>query len=453
MKSKSLILLATLLFSLCACDDNTSTLGVEMMPVTDLITKTFTTYDVKTESYAVGDSVLSRTTKSYFGRFTDPETGTIIKSEFLAQFNCSERFDLPDSIVGDSCTEVDLRLFIDNYVGDSLASFKLSVYELNKSLDPSVGYYTNISPEYYYDKNKEPLATKWFSINDRTITDSTRWSSSYYNNIRISLPRFVGTKIIQAYRSNPEYFTSTYSWVNSDLPCSKGFYFKVENGDGAMAYIDIAQFNLYFKYYDTEFNKDTTGVVQFCATDEVVEATRFENSNLDLLMNDKYSTYLRCPAGIFTMATIPVEQINTNDTLNAAKITFTRYNDKIDSEFKLGIPQTLLMVRLDDYKNGFFENYNVNDGKTSYLATFNPSSNSYTFNNISRLITTMVNEYKCNTASETWNKVLLVPVEPTKDSSGNIVKLNHDFSMSSARLVGGEKDRVKMEVIYSTFNK
>lgn len=453
MNTKGFLCFIALILTLCACDDNTSTLGVDMMPNTDLVTKEYVTYDVTTESYAVGDSVLARTSHSYLGRFTDPETGTTNKSDFMAQFNCSEQFSFPDSIEGDSCTSAELKLYIDKYVGDTLASFKLSVYELNKALDPTEEYYTNINTSKYYDSSAQPIATKWFSISDRTITDSLRWTSSYLKNIRIALPHTVGTEIIKGYREHPEYFESTYTWANSGLPCSKGFYFKLESGDGAMAYIDIAQFNLYFRYYDSEYEKDTTGVCQFSATDEVVEATHFENSNLDKLLEDESSTYLRTPAGIFTMATIPAEMINTNDTLNSAKIIFTRYNDKVESNFKLGIPQNVLMVRLDDYLNGFFENYKIVNNKTSYITTFNSKNNSYTFDNIARLVSTMVQEKKEGKASPNWNKVLLIPVSPTKDSSGNIVNINHDFSMGSARLVGGKNDKVKMEVIYSKFRQ
>ena len=109
------------------------------------------------------------------------------------------------------------------------------------------------------------------------------------------------------------------------------------------------------------------------------------------------------------------------------------------------------MVRLDDYLDGFFENYQVNDGKESYLATFNSNTNTYQFSNIARLITRMAREKKNGTASENWNKVLIIPVEPTKDSNGNIVKLNHDFSMNCAKLMGGTANKVKLEVIYTNF--
>lgn len=437
--------------ALLSCDDNTDTLGVDMMPVGDLVTNEYKTYDVNTQSYAVGDSVLARTDLSYLGKYTDAETGTTVKSDFLCQLNCGENFDLPEKIEKDSCVRLDLRLFISDFVGDSLASFKISVYELNKQLDPEEDYYTNIDPEKFCDMSARPLATKWYTISDRTITDSTRWSSDYSKNIRVSLPTDIGTKILRDYRSNPEHFANTAAWLESGNPCSKGLYFKLEYGDGAMAYIDIVQFNIYFNYYDEDYKKDTLGVCSFAATDAVVKASRFENSNLDRLMDDREAAYLKTPAGIFTMATIPIEEINAQDTINSAKLTFTRYNDTTQEKFKLSIPQTVLLVRLDDYLDGFFENYQISNSKDSYLTTFNSSTNTYVFNNVARLLTTMVEERRNGKASENWNKVLLIPVKTTKDSSGNIVKLNHDFNMGYTKLVGGESNKVKMEVLYSKF--
>ena len=450
-KLSHLLVGAAALLLLVACDDNTATLGIDMMPKSDLVSKNFKTYDVTTESYPVGDAVLARTTMSYLGRFTDPETNTTVKSDFLAQFHIDEGFDIPSTVHNDSCTRFDLRLFIDDFVGDSLQNFKLSVYELNESLDPNADYYTNIDPEKYYDKNAEPIATKWFTISDRTIKDADRWSSSYNNNILVSLPKEIGSRIIRDFKAHPEHFENTSTWQKSGNPCSKGLYFKLENGDGAMAYINLVQLNIFFRYYDDYINRDTISMASFASTDAVVQATRFENSNLDKLLADKNATYLKSPAGIFTLATLPAEQINVQDTINSAKLTFTRYNDQVDSPFKLNIPQTILLVRLDDYLNGFFENYQVNDGKESYLASFNSSTNSYQFSNIARLLTRMAKEKKEGKAGENWNKVLIIPVEPTKDSSGNIVKLSHDFSMSSARLVGGATDKIKLEVIYSNF--
>ncbi len=451
MNLKYLLAGSVALMMFVSCDDNTATLGVDMMPASDLVAKNYQVYDVTTESYAVGDSVLARTNMSYLGRFTDPETNTTIKSDFLSQFHCEEGFSIPDAVLNDSCTRFDLRLFINDFIGDSLQSFKLSIYELNQQLDPNADYYTDLNPEEYYDTNALPIATKWFTISDRTITDSERWAKTYNNNIRISLPTELGTKIIRDYKVHPEHFKNTSTWLKSGNPCSKGLYFKLEHGDGAMAYINLVQLNIFFRYHDDYINPDTISMASFAATNAVVHATHFENTNIDKLLADKSATYLKSPAGIFTLATLPAEQINVQDTINSAKLTFTRYNDIVEGAFKLNIPKTVLLVRLDDYLNGFFENYQINDSKESYLATFNSSTNTYQFSNIARLITRMAKEKKEGKATTNWNKVLIIPVETTKDSNGNIVKLNHDFSMNSARLVGGSDNKVKLEVIYTNF--
>ena len=436
-----------------ACDDNTDLLGVEMMPTYDFTTSEYTTYEVETSSYEVGDSVLARSSVSYLGRFTDPETGTIIESDFLAQFHCSEGFAFPDSILDSLIYSTELRLYVEDFVGDSLATFKISVYPLNVILDPDANYYTNIDPTQYYDASQDPITTKWFTINDRTITDSARWDDDYMTSIRVKLPDSIGQRIYEGYLTNPEWFENTETFVNSGLPCSKGFYFKVENGDGAIAYIDVSQFNLYFDYYDEDLETDTAGVCQFAATEEVVQATRFENKRLDLLLENTDVTYLKSPAGIFTQAILPTDLINVEDTINQAALTLTRYNDLVDSDFKLSIPQTILLVRLDDYLSGFFEDYMVADSETSFLASFDSSSNTYEFSNISKLLTTIRREKEEGTATDNADIVLFIPVEATYDSSSNLVGLAHDFSMASAKLVGGENDRITLEVIYSVYNQ
>ena len=59
-------------------------------------------------------------------------------------------------------------------------------------------------------------------------------------------------------------------------------------------------------------------------------------------------------------------------------------------------------------------------------------------------------EKKAGTATENYNKVLIIPVQATYDSNNVLVRLSHDFSMSSAKLVGGS-DKIKLELIYSSY--
>ena len=61
-----------------------------------------------------------------------------------------------------------------------------------------------------------------------------------------------------------------------------------------------------------------------------------------------------------------------------------------------------------------------------------------------------------NRYSSNWNKVVLIPVVETKNSSGSTTKIIHDMTLRSTRLVGGEDNKdnpIKISVIYSKFNQ
>lgn len=445
------IMAAWLAFS---CDDSTDTLGYQMMPAYDMIQTFDTTYLASTKTVEAGN-VLARTSISYLGQFTDPETYTSIKSDFLAQFHCNEGLEFGDSVVDHKITSTYLRLYISDYVGDSLQSLKLSVYPLDKIMNPEQNFYTDIDPTQYYDTTSAPLAEKWFTFSDRTLTDSARYALEGYEHIKIPLPDEVGQQLYDAYLKNPAYFHDTYSFIHSDIPCTKGFYFKLEAGDGLLVSIDICQMVLAYDFFDSNDSTVSTTNTIFASTEEVVQATRFDNLNLESLVKDTDATYLKSPAGLFTELTFPIEDFvkssHANDSINSVNLTLTRYNDVVESSFKLNIPTKVLLVPEDEYYDGYFENYKLADGITSFLTSFSKTSNTYEFNNITPLINHMIADYKNPDRSDSYNKVLVIPVEATYDTSSNLVKLCHDFSMTSTRLVGGAKDKVKLNVVYSSY--
>ena len=138
---------------------------------------------------------------------------------------------------------------------------------------------------------------------------------------------------------------------------------------------------------------------------------------------------------------------------DAASITFTRYNEKTDAKYPMGIPQHLLMVRKSDMYN-FFEKNKTYDGITSFVATYVSSgaeANTYAFNNIASLLTLCVNEKKDGKADDDWNKVVLIPVKVETDSQGNVIGLKSNLDMESSRLIGGEKTPLKMQILYTKF--
>lgn len=459
------LILAMLFCLFTGCDDHTEGLGESMMPDKDKINIGVKTYQVYTRSFLAGDSILAKTNMAYLGKFTDPVFGTF-ESDFLAQLHCIENFQFPEGGVdGDSALSVELRLYFQTYFGDPQNPCHLSVYPLDSILQEGTNYYTDINPADYYDETSAPIASRPYTAKDATVPDSISSSSSYIPYINIELPRAYGTEIIRKYYQNPTYFQNADAFIRN---VCKGFYVRQDQGDGTILYIEQAQLNIKFQYNipssSGAVDSLVTVLAQFAGTQEVIQANHFQTDKetmQELVNNDGSCSYLKTPAGIFTEVTLPLEEIAQNhkeDTLNTAKIVFIRYNEGNNNEYtpyRLGIPQTLLMVRKKEMYT-FFEKNSLVDNQTSYLATFDEDYNTYSFNNISNLIRHTINEQKTNEADKDpdWNKVVLIPVKTITDSSGAIVSIRHDLQPGSARLIGGfnEGNYLDLNLTYSKFS-
>ena len=438
---KHFVYILALMFCVIACDDNTGSLGGSIIPESDSVTISTANYWATAKSIAV-DSVLAKTSKVYLGRFTDPQTKSTLEADFIAQFNCEEGGHVfPDKIVGDSAVRVEIRLFFTSYFGDPTNPMMAEVYELERTLLEGERYYSNLDPTLFYDKSSTPLATKVYTITDYTLEDSELEDSEHYANVNIPLPREIGTKIIQQYRENKDFFANASNFIEN---VCKGYYIKASHGDGTILYVDNATLNIHFR----DANNDSIYVTQFAGTQEVLQANRFNTEKLNPLIEDKTCTYLKTPAGIFTEVELPIDEIIQNhSSINSAKIVFNCYNDASDSDYQFGTPQMLLMVHKDEMYT-FFEKNKLTDDISSYYTTYNSSYNRYEYNNISRLITYCDSKRE---TSEDWNKVVLIPVTTIVDSNNYIVNFRHDFSLNSVRLVGG-KDNIKIGVTASQFN-
>ena len=75
----------------------------------------------------------------------------------------------------------------------------------------------------------------------------------------------------------------------------------------------------------------------------------------------------------------------------------------------------------------------------------------YVYSNIASLITTCIKEKMQGKNTEDWNKVVLIPVKTEIDSQKSIIGIKSNLDMESASLKGGEKDLIKMQVLYTTF--
>ena len=455
-------LLSALIYS---CDDATTGIGDSTIAAGDSISAGVSVYDVYTRSI-LADSVYARTSTAYLGKYTDPHFGEF-SADFITQFNCTDNFEFPETI--QEITSINMRMFYDSYFGDATNAMRMQIDTLDKVIPEKElsTFYTSVDPTQYYNENSNPVARKAFaargaSASDTTIINYDNYGkpipySYYWQDIK--LPLSLGQHMYNKYKEDKNNYKDAESFIKNVL---KGIYVHCTNGDGTILYIDDMELILDYSYYikgkSGELDSLVAGTSVFAATKEVIQANRFQNSERlkELIEKTTDCTYLKTPAGIYTQATLPIEEISEihkNDTLNAASITFTRYNEKEGNNYPMATPQYLLMVRKCDMYS-FFENNKLHDNKTSFLTEYKSSgedANTYKFLNVAPLISYCMNEKNNGKADEDWDKVVLIPVNIETDTNGSVISIRNDLDLGSTRLMGGEKDKITMQVLYTTF--
>lgn len=479
---------------LTACTDDTSKIGVGIMPKSDSISTSAKTFNLYTTTVQV-DSVLANTSHSQIGSIIDPEMRVRTTCDFLAQFHMPDNFVLPkrdiiytdeNGNLADSCV---VRMYFTEYYGDSLATMKMQVRELDKNrvMEEDAYYYTNLNPEDYVLKNGGVSKSLTYAVKDLTLSDEQNSGSKYYRSVAVKLPQTYANELVAHYYEHPEHFKNSYQFIHNVCP---GFYFKSAGGVGAMITAQMMCMDLYFRYHSkTTQGTDTIidGMQRMGATAEVIQNTRISNdypNGVDIdSLNRQACTYVKTPAGLFTEAALPVSEVvageHYTDSINQAKIVLRRYNSQEQSAYNLPKSKYLLMVRKADMKS-FFEQDKLADSKTSYLAEYNESNNVYQFSNIAVLMGLLRDERdkgagvkKEETEAERnvkyaqweaehpdWNKVLIVPVTAeyatittTLGSSKKLMRIQNNLGLSSTRIEGGKDNPIEMSVIYGRLSR
>ena len=463
--SRLFVLIAVAALFMVSCDDTTDNIGHSVTNRIDGLSISDSTFNVTTESMG-NYSILSNSRQGIVGMMKDPETNTYVTADYMAQFSSMPNFALDTleyiKAANDGLVTADSCYILINYqttYGDTLAPMNVTAYEMSKPMEEGAKYYTDFDPiangyvdtENAYKVNTTySLKKKYFKIylNDKyTAKDGT-----VYNNY--------GEYIMHTRMNHPEYFKNNYQFVHNVCP---GFYIKHESGVGNMAYISQSQLDVYFSHIEDDSLYHSAAV--FWGTEEVLQTSTITNDRktMEKLASDETCTYLKTPAGIFTELTLPVEKImkdHENDTITSAKLVLQRLNNKTTSDYAFSVPSQILMIPKDSL-HSFFENNDIYNNKNSFVTSwaYNAAKgsfdNSYTFNNISGMISAM---YNCDRKSTEWNKVVLVPVKvsTTTTSSGSttVVKVTNDMSLTSTRLVKGtdsDDSPIKINIIYSRF--
>lgn len=454
-----------------ACDDTTDDLGNLLTSEADQFEILTDTFEVSTRSITT-DSVLGLTMYSYVGHVKDEETNTYVKSHYTTQFSILEAYSsvMPDEdsltcydengeLAADSCF---LRLYFSSFAGDSLNNMQVTAYELAKPIEEGEYYYTNFDPEaegYLRDDGNELVVSKNFTyeglVGEDSLSPMTITLNMPYTDTEGNTYSNLGTYLLRTYYETPELYKNSWTFAHKVFP---GFYIKSTGGLGNMGEVQFTRLDYYYMAYYNDSIVDYAST--FSGTEEVMQTTTIENDKERIaeLAEDNSCTYVKAPAGIMTEVTLPILDIMDGhevDTLSSAKVVFTRLNNE-DEDHSFEPPSYLLMLPKDSMYS-FFEAKNLADNTTSFLASYSTSYNTYTFNNISTLVTFLYNNYINGIASEDWNKVVLIPVAVTTNASTYAVtNICNEMYLRSARLIGGSensRDPVTISIIYNKFIK
>lgn len=492
----ALPLLLTGTLALTACDDDTSMIGYDIMPGQDKVEAISSVYHVNTATVQA-DSVLANTSTCYLGSIVDPELRIKTTSNFLAQFHLPQNFELPAESVmlkdadgkylADSC---DIRIYIDSFYGDSLTTMKLNVKELDTDniLEENRHYYTNLNAADYVKATSPYNRSLSYAVKDLSRPESENNGTTYYRQIAVKMPIEYASYLLNSYYEHPDYFRNSYTFIHRICP---GFYFESAGGVGVMLNTAMMSLNVYFRYHTTNSAGNDTivdGMQRFGATQEVIQSTAVDNeyAGQTTIANiaERPYTYVKSPSCFFTEMTLPVDSIAAGthyaDSVSQAKFTVYKLDDETAGDYRLTAPEYLLLVRKAQMK-AFFENNQLPDSYDSYLSSqCTATNNYYNFSNIAQLITNLKLErdkeagvadtdteaqreakYKTwQEANPDWNKVLLVPINATYTSSASsystsyvLQSVKHQLGLRAARLDGGKGNPIKMQVIYSKYNR
>lgn len=479
-----------------SCDEDTVTIGESLnKDGADKMTLTSSSFEATSQTI-LADSVLANPNDWYFGRIQDPQTQTIVTSEFTSQFNILENVYIsPEKYfvskhdgkpAADSC---DIVIYTSSPFSslDLLTAMQMRVREMDTFVSPTQRYYTNFDPESYLRKDDNAIDLYHpFTYTNMTDLDTVRAGKNYINNIRVSLNypytskegvtyKNYGTYILRRlmdYKEKNNRYPNSYVFARDICP---GFAFEIADGQGFHAAITDIGLRI---YYTLDHDSVYKASLVLAGTEEVVQTMKITNDKqaMKALAEETGHTYLKTPAGLFTQVSLPVKEIwngHMSDSLLSTKIVFQRMNNEVANERSLGVPQSILMI-MKDSLNTFFESKKLPDSQTSYYAGFTASNNTYTFNNISNIITKMrdlrekgaAQMMKDNSswsqeqalaewekAHPDWNQVVLVPIalETSSSTSTSVTRVGHSMSLTSTRLTGGKDHRIAVSVVYGKF--
>ncbi|MDE7024496.1 MAG: DUF4270 domain-containing protein [Paramuribaculum sp.] len=399
-----------------SCQDNTSEVGSSLVSdQSEVIIDSLFTVSGNTVQ---NSAILSRTTMQLLGGITAPEYGQF-SSGFVTQFMPAQNIDT-DGVSINDIDSVKLVMFIrpGGFTGDSIVPMGLTVYKLTRQLPASIT--SAFDPNGYY--NTQPWATAMYSAN-ALHNDSI--ANLAYRTISVPLPREFGQSLYKEYVDNP----TTFSTPQQFAKFFPGIYVKSTFGSGRVMNIVDTRINIHYTRHATigsgsslrdttyHFTRSYLAVTPEIITDNIISYTM--SAQLENSINSDSQSILVAPAGTEVQMNFPATEILSSfrsqgqgyAVLN--KVSLSIPAESIKNSYGIKPPANVLIILSRD-KDAFFANNKINDDKTSFLATYSKTSQSYDIANMRDYILSILSKEKLTPEDYTFT---ITPVDVVTEST------------------------------------
>lgn len=367
-----------------SCDDNVTTLGSSLLysDVEVVIDSSFTISGFP----VTNNDIQSRTITQILGSLSAKEYGDF-SSDFVTQFMPAMNLDT----VGVGINDIDsAKLFMfytpGNFTGDSIVPMGFKVYPLKKQITSPI--YSDFDPSEYYDTNDCWTPESQIYTGNALYNDSINALS--YRSVNVKLPLEFAKSFFNEYLENPQTFATPQAFAKF-FP---GLYIKNSFGSGRVINFTECRINLYYKRLqkvtvdsverDSIFNVTSS---YMAVTPEVVTNNIIKMELSQQLKNrvevDK-EPIIVAPASYDVELIFPTEDIikkyrsTSGDLAVLNTLSMSIPVETIENSYNINPPKYVLLVLKKD-KAKFFANNEINDDKTSFLATYNQTTKSYEF--------------------------------------------------------------------------
>ena len=303
-----------------ACKEDTGIIGLDVQPDDELLNTDTLHSTVITAYSALHDSLItSNVNVNVLGYLNDPVFGKT-QAGIYTQFRLSaSNVDFGENAVADSIV---LTLVYAGYYGDTLNSFKLNVYELDKDMYKSERYSTVSSLAH---KNDPLTDNPNLYISPRPATKQDTAIPAYYLSIR--LKNDLADKFISQSGKN------VYANDAAFLSFFKGIYLEAETGSGNGCLVSLNMTHTFSKLTLYYHNAQKDGLkFSFILDDSTAHFGTFHHfgytaatQHLQDQLNGNHATtnevlYAQAGAGIKTVLHFP----NLKEKFNNQKVVIHR---------------------------------------------------------------------------------------------------------------------------------